>query len=48
MKKRKETENGKTPGSEQPVTNDEAKSGIGHHCTTLPPDCAGKEGTEPN
>ena len=35
MKKRKETENGNTPGSEQPVTNDEAKSGIGDHRTLL-------------
>ena len=42
MKKRKETENGKTPGSEQPVvkgilwlTNTEAKSGIGVQRTSL-------------
>ena len=35
IKKRKETENGKTPGSKQPVTNSEAKSGIGNHCMSL-------------
>ena len=43
MEKRKQTENGKTPGSEQPVvkierlwlTYDEVKSGIGDHRTSL-------------
>ena len=48
MKKRKETETGKTPGSEQLVTNDEAKSGIGDHRTSLHQDCAGKKGPKPN